>query len=58
MLNDSSGTYDAPRWQGTLLMYGALLVVIAVNTIGARLLPKIEGLAEKSQNEIHAYVAN
>lgn len=35
--------YDAPRWQGTLLMWAALLVVIAVNTVGARFLPKIEG---------------
>jgi len=41
VLNDS--TYDAPRWQGTLLMYAALLLVIVVNTIGAKLLPKIEG---------------
>jgi choline transport protein len=58
VLNDSSGTYDAPRWQGTLLMYGALLVVIVVNTIGARLLPKIEGLAEQLQRGIHACIAN
>jgi len=43
VLNDSTGTYNAPRWQGTLLMWAALLVVIAVNTIGARILPKIEG---------------
>jgi len=41
VLNDS--TYDAPRWQGTLLMYAALFVVIFVNTLGSRLLPKIEG---------------
>jgi hypothetical protein len=43
VLNDSTGTYNAPRWQGTLLMWAALLVVISVNTIGARILPKIEG---------------
>lgn len=58
VLNDSSGTYDAPRWQGTLLMYAALLVVVVVNTIGARLLPKIEGLAEQLQSDIRAYLAN
>ena len=33
----------APRWQGTLLMWAALAVVVVVNTVGARLLPKIEG---------------
>jgi choline transport protein len=41
VLNDAN--YDAPRWQGTLLMWAALVVVVAVNTFGARLLPKIEG---------------
>lgn len=41
-LNDSS--YDYQRWHGTLLMWAALLVVILVNTIAARLLPKIEGM--------------
>jgi choline transport protein len=46
VLNDSPGIYDAPKWQGTLLMWAALLFVIAVNTVGARLLPKIEGLAK------------
>jgi len=43
VLNDPTGNYNAPRWQGTLLMWAALLVVIAVNTVGARMLPKIEG---------------
>ena len=43
VLNDSA--YDAPRWQGTLLMYAALVVVIFVNTLGSKLLPKIEGSA-------------
>ncbi|MCJ1299474.1 hypothetical protein MMC08_002266 [Hypocenomyce scalaris] len=36
-------SYDYQRWQGTLLLYAALLVVFLVNTIGAKLLPKIEG---------------
>lgn len=58
VFNDPSGTYDAPKWQGTLLMYGALLVVVVVNTIGARLLPKIEGLAEQLQREICVHLAN
>ena len=35
--------YEAPRWQGTLLMWAALLIVVFVNTVGARFLPKIEG---------------
>ncbi|GAM83061.1 hypothetical protein ANO11243_010470 [Dothideomycetidae sp. 11243] len=37
-------TYVLHRWQGTLLMYAALLFAVFVNTIAARLLPKIEGL--------------
>jgi choline transport protein len=41
VLHDS--TYDAPRWQGTLFMYAALLMVVVVNTVGASLLPKIDG---------------
>lgn len=34
--------YVPTRWQGTLLMYACLLVVVMVNTIGARFLPKVE----------------
>lgn len=34
--------YAPERWQATLLMYACLLLVVAVNTIGARLLPHIE----------------
>lgn len=41
-LNDSS--YDYQRWHGTLIMWAALSVVILVNTVAARHLPKIEGL--------------
>ncbi|GAB7352183.1 hypothetical protein MBLNU459_g2662t1 [Dothideomycetes sp. NU459] len=37
-------SYVPERWQGTLLMYACLLVVVIVNTLGARLLPKIEYL--------------
>lgn len=37
-------TYVPERWQGTLLMYACLLVVVVVNTLGAKLLPKIEHL--------------
>lgn len=36
-------SYDYQRWHGTLLLYAALVVVVLVNTIGAKLLPKIEG---------------
>lgn len=36
--------YNFERWHGTLLMYAALLFAVFVNTIAARLLPKIEGL--------------
>ena len=35
--------YNYQRWHGTLLLYAALLICVLVNTIGARLLPKIEG---------------
>jgi choline transport protein len=41
VLNDSN--YGAPRWQGTLIMWAALLLVLIVNTVGAKILPKIEG---------------
>jgi choline transport protein len=36
--------YGFERWHGTLLMWACLLACIIVNTIGARLLPKIEGV--------------
>ena len=36
--------YGYERWHGTLLMWACLLACIFVNTIGARLLPKIEGV--------------
>lgn len=36
-------SYDYQRWHGTLLLYAALVVVFLVNTVGAKLLPKIEG---------------
>jgi choline transport protein len=36
--------YGFERWHGTLLMWACLLACIFVNTIGARLLPKIEGV--------------
>ena len=35
--------YILERWHGTLLMWAILLVVVFVNTIAAKLLPKIEG---------------
>ncbi|MCJ1389919.1 hypothetical protein MMC18_002776 [Xylographa bjoerkii] len=35
--------YNHERWHGTLLLYAALLICVLVNTIGAKLLPKIEG---------------
>ena len=34
--------YVYAQWQGTLLLYAALLVSVFVNTVAARLLPKIE----------------
>ncbi|PWY92298.1 amino acid transporter [Aspergillus heteromorphus CBS 117.55] len=36
--------YDFQRWEGTLLMWAALIICVLVNSIGAKLLPKIEGL--------------
>ncbi|KAG2162089.1 hypothetical protein VTO58DRAFT_109485 [Aureobasidium pullulans] len=42
VLNDS--TYAYHRWHGTLIMWAALGIVILVNTIAARFLPKIEGM--------------
>lgn len=42
VLNNDS--YVPARWQGTLLLWAALVVVVIVNTIGARVLPKIEGV--------------
>jgi hypothetical protein len=44
----NNDTYDPQRWQGTLLMWAALILVIYVNTIGARILPKIEGYLKAS----------
>lgn len=35
--------YGYERWHGTLLMYAIMLMVVAVNTVAVRLLPKIEG---------------
>lgn len=35
--------YVLQRWQGTLLMYAILLIVLLVNTVAAKLLPNIEG---------------
>ncbi|KAJ5718488.1 hypothetical protein N7488_004134 [Penicillium malachiteum] len=37
-------SYVLERWQGTLLMFAGLVVCVLVNSVGARLLPKIEGL--------------
>ena len=36
--------YDYQRWQGTLLCFAGLVFCILVNSVGAKLLPKIEGL--------------
>ena len=36
-------SYVLQRWHGTLLLYAALSIVLMVNTLGAKLLPKIEG---------------
>lgn len=36
--------YGFERWHGTLLMFAALLVCMLVNSIGAKVLPKVEGL--------------
>ncbi|RDW82675.1 amino acid transporter I-2 [Coleophoma cylindrospora] len=35
--------YGYERWHGTLLMYAIMLMVVIVNTVAVRLLPKIEG---------------
>ncbi|PYH89328.1 amino acid transporter [Aspergillus ellipticus CBS 707.79] len=36
--------YVFERYQGTLLMWAALILCVMINSIGAKLLPKIEGL--------------
>jgi amino acid transporter len=36
--------YSAEGWQGTLMMLAALAVCMVVNSIGAKLLPQVEGL--------------
>lgn len=41
VLNDP--TYVFKRWHGTLLMLAFLVVVVFVNTVAARVMPKIEG---------------
>ena len=35
--------YVFERWHGTLLLYAALLICVLINTIGAKILPKIAG---------------
>lgn len=37
-------TYAGPRWQGTLLLWAIMLLVFLVNSVGTRLLSKVEGL--------------
>ena len=36
--------YNLQRWQGTLLMFAALIICVGVNSAGGKLLPKLEGL--------------
>ncbi|KAE9377008.1 amino acid transporter [Stipitochalara longipes BDJ] len=36
--------YNATRWQGTLIFYAVIAVVVFINTYLARWLPKIEGM--------------
>ncbi|KAJ5625824.1 Amino acid/polyamine transporter I [Penicillium lagena] len=36
--------YIFRQWHGTLLMFAALVVCVLVNSVGAKLLPKVEGL--------------
>jgi choline transport protein len=36
-------SYDPRLWHGTLLLYAFLVIVVIVNTLGAKWLPKIEG---------------
>lgn len=36
--------YVSEGWQGTLMMFAALIICVTVNSIGAKLLPQIEGL--------------
>lgn len=36
--------YVYQQWHGTLLMFAALVVCVLVNSVGAKLLPKVEGL--------------
>lgn len=40
ILNYPDHTYQ--RWQGTLLMFAALVIVFFVNTVAARLLPRLQ----------------
>lgn len=36
--------YVSEGWQGTLMMFAALVICVVVNSIGAKLLPQVEGL--------------
>lgn len=36
--------YVLEGWQGTLMMFAALVICVIVNSIGAKLLPQVEGL--------------
>lgn len=36
--------YVSEGWQGTLMMFAALIICVVVNSIGAKLLPQVEGL--------------
>jgi len=36
--------YNATRWQGTLIFYAVIAVIVFINTYLARWLPKIEGM--------------
>lgn len=37
-------SYNATRWQGTLIFYGVIAFIVFINTYLARWLPKIEGM--------------
>ena len=44
LITVNSPSYQAKGWQGTLLFWAVILAAVAVNTVVASALPKIEGL--------------
>lgn len=44
LLTLDDDTYGYKRWHGTLIMWLAIVVVVLINTVASKSLPKIEGI--------------